>query len=245
MIFVPAGEFTMGSPEGEGSNDEHPQRTVYLDAFYIGKYEVTNAEYKECVDAGVCKLPATNSSYTRASYYGNPEYDNYPVIFVSWYDAQAYCEWKGMRLPTEAEWEKAARGTDGRIYPWGNSAPNGSKLNYCDVNCEIDWKDSSVDDGYADTAPVGSYEAGKSPYGAYGMAGNVWEWVADWYDANYYRTASERNPQGPDSGEYRVVRGGSWIHGQGNVRCAFRGGYYPDDRYSDQGFRVVVSPSSP
>ncbi|MBC8492912.1 MAG: SUMF1/EgtB/PvdO family nonheme iron enzyme [Chloroflexi bacterium] len=245
MVFVPAGEFIMGSPEGEGEDDEHPQHTVYLDAFYIGKYEVTNAEYKECVDAGACDPPSENASRTRDSYYGNPRYDDYPVIRISWYDAQAYCEWKGVRLPTEAEWEKAARGTDGRMYPWGNSGPDGSKLNYCDVNCDDDGKDSSVDDGYADTAPVGNYEAGKSPYGAYDMVGNVYEWVADWYDADYYSKAPERNPQGPDSGEYRVLRGGSWLDDQRGTRCAYVGWLYPYAGSVNIGFRVAASPSSP
>ena len=243
MVLVPAGEFVMGSPEGEGDDDEHPQRSVYLDAFYIDKYEVTNAEYRECVDAGYCDPPSENSSWTRDSYYGNPEYDNYPVIYVTWDDAKAYCEWKGKRLPTEAEWEKAARGTDGWTYPWGNSASDGSKANTCDVNCEFEYKDSSVDDGYADTAPVGHYEAGKSPYGAYDMAGNVWEWVADWHDTDYYSKGPEGNPQGPDSGEYRVLRGGSWDDDANDVRAATRFEYTPV--YADVGVRCAASPGSP
>ena len=246
IVFVPAGEFIMGSPEGEGYDNEDPQHTVYLDAFYISKYEVTNAEYKKCVDAGACDPPSKNSSSIRDSYYGNPEYDNYPVIWVSWYDAQAYCEWKGKRLPTEAEREKAARGTDGREYPWGNSVPGGNKANYCDVNCgRVSEKDSSVDDGYADTAPVGSYEAGKSPYGAYDMAGNVWEWVADWYDADYYSKSPERNPQGPNSGLYRVLRGGSGFSNLSYARCASRAWYDPGIRSPNSGFRCAASPGSP
>ncbi len=231
MVFVPAGEFIMGSPEGEGDDDEHPQRTVYLDAFYIGKYEVTNAEYKECVDAGACDPPSMNSSYTRDPYYGNPEYDNYPVIYVSWYDAQAYCDWKGVRLPTEAEWEKAARGTDGQEYPWGNEAPDETKLNH----------ELTV----GNTTEVGSYPDGASPYGAMDMAGNVYEWVADWYDPDYYREAPNRNPQGPDSGNSRVLRGGSWFNDQGFARCAYRSGFYPVYRGSYGGFRVAASPGSP
>ena len=237
MVFVPAGEFIMGSPAGEGYDEEHPQRSVYLDAFYIGKYEVTNAEYKKCVDAGTCEPPAGRESITRDSYYGNPEYDNYPVIYVSWDDANAYCEWMGKRLPTEAEWEKAARGTDGRKYPWGNEAPDRTKLNY--------------DQNVGDTTEAGSYPDGASPYEAMDMAGNVWEWVADWYDADYYSKAPERNPQGPQDRFsedqvmlYRGVRGGGSHSAERNVRCANRGStaYSPHNKL---GFRCAASSSSP
>jgi formylglycine-generating enzyme required for sulfatase activity len=264
MVFVPAGEFIMGSPEGEGLDNEHPQRTVYLNAFYIGKYEVTNRQFSQFVDATGYSTDAEKSGWGWAWTGGDwkevegadwrhprgpgssiEDKMDHPVVQVSWNDANAYCQWVGKRLPTEAEWEKAARGTDGRTYPWGNSAPDGSKLNYCDVNCELGWKDSSTDDGYTDTAPVGHYEAGKSPYGAYGMAGNVWEWVADWYEADYYSKAPGRNPQGPDSGEKRVLRGGSWFGYQGDARCADRYGGVPDVRISYFGFRVAASPVSP
>jgi len=264
MVFVPAGEFIMGSPEGEGLDNEHPQRTVYLNAFYIGKYEVTNEQFSQFVDATGYTTDAETAGWgwawtgedweeVEGADWRHPQGPgssiedkmDHPVVQVSWNDADAYCRWVGVRLPTEAEWEKAARGTDGREYPWGNSAPDGSKLNYCDVNCELDWKDSSADDGYTDTAPVGHYEAGKSPYGAYDMAGNVWEWVADWYDADYYSKAPDRNPQGPDSGEKRVLRGGSWFGYEGDARCADRYGGAPDVRISYFGFRVAASPGSP
>ena len=264
MVFVDAGEFIMGSPEGEGLDNEHPQRTVHLDAFYIGKYEVTNRQFSQFVDATGYTTDAEAAEWgwawtgedweeVEGADWRHPQGPgssiegkmDHPVVQVSWNDANAYCQWAGVRLPTEAEWEKAARGTDGREYPWGNSAPDGSKLNYCDVNCEQAWKDSSVDDGYTETAPVGRYEAGKSPYGAYDIAGNVWEWVADWYDADYYSKAPERNPQGPDSGEKRVLRGGSWSSYEGDARCVDRYGGDPEVRISYFGFRVAASPGSP
>ncbi len=195
MVLVPAGEFTMGSNSGD--DDEKPPHLVYLDAFWIDKYEVTNAFYKKCVDAGKCQRPNPTGSSTRNAYYGNTQFDNYPVIYVAWADAKTYCEWAGKRLPTEAEWEKAARGTDGRTYPWGNDW-DAKKLN-------------SGEGGAGDTVAVGSYPAGASPYGVMDMAGNVWEWVADWYDASYYSKSPVRNPTGPSSGQTRGVRGGALV----------------------------------
>jgi formylglycine-generating enzyme required for sulfatase activity/tRNA A-37 threonylcarbamoyl transferase component Bud32 len=226
MVFVPAGEFTMGS--NEGNSDEKPQHPVYLDAFWIDKYEVTNALYKKCVDAGKCQSPNPTRSYTRSSYYGNASFDNYPVIYVSWNDAKTYCEWAGKRLPTEAEWEKAARGTDGRIYPWGNTFDK-SLLN-------------SYESNIGDTTQVGKYLGGASPYGALDMAGNVWEWVADWYNSTYYTSSPRDNPKGPSSGQYRVVRGGAWDYSGGNVRPAYRSRYAPSDANDLVGFRCARSP---
>jgi sulfatase modifying factor 1 len=260
MVLVPAGEFIMGSSEGAGEAVEHPQRTVYLDAFYISQYPVTNAQFSQFVDAAGYRTEAervgsgwiwtgqawelvAGADWRHPRGPGSDIADrmDHPVVQVTWNDADAYCRWAGQRLPTEAEWEKAARGTDGRRYPWGNSAPDGSKLNGCDVNCEVQWKDSSLDDGYAETSPVGHYEAGKSPYAAYDMAGNVWEWVADWYEADYYGQAPARNPQGPASGEKRVTRGGSWHNLPGQyARSAFRTGLNPDVRDYSLGFRCAA-----
>jgi len=233
MVHVPAGEFLMGSKgEPDAGDNEYPQHTVYVSEFWIDKTEVTNEQYHRCVAAGTCQA---------SSYAGDERFNgaNQPVVVVSWYDAQAYCEWAGKRLPTEAEWEKAARGTDGRKYPWGNNF-DGSKVNFCDVNCGVDWKDSEANDGYQYTAPVGSYPEGASPYGALDMAGNVWEWCQDWYDEDYYASSPQHDPQGPSSGEHRVVRGGSWGHPEAGVRAALRrDGYDPDDRDNILGFRCV------
>jgi len=225
MVFIPAAEFTMGG--NEGSSNEKPVHTVYLDAFWIDKFEVTNALYKKCMDAGKCSAPSSTQSSTRNSYYGNSQYDNYPVTYVSWNDANAFCSWAGKRLPTEAEWEKAARGTDGRVYPWGNTF-DGAKVNSGDSNPRP-----------GDTTEVGKYPGGASPYGALDMAGNVWEWVADWYGDNYYANSPRNNPKGPTSGTARVLRGGSWDYDQGYVRVSNRYSSTPVIRGSIVGFRCA------
>jgi formylglycine-generating enzyme required for sulfatase activity/tRNA A-37 threonylcarbamoyl transferase component Bud32 len=246
MLYVPAGEFLMGSANSDGDawEDEKPQHTVYLDSFWIDKTEVTNAQYRECVLVGACTAPSNSGSYSHDSYYGNSAYDNYPVIYVNWNQAKAYCTWAGARLPTEAEWEKAARGTDGRTYPWGDTF-DGSKLNFCDQNCAFDWKDTNANDGYADTAPIGSYPAGASPYGALDLAGNVWEWVNDWYDAGYYGRSPAVNPLGPASGSSRVLRGGSWSSIGRVVRAAKRFGGDPSGSFNFVGFRCARSGAEP
>ena len=231
MVYVPAGEFIMGSPDGEGEDNEHPQHTVYLSEFWIDQTEVTNAQYGRCVAAGACQA----SPYADDDRFNGPDQ---PVVGVSWHDAKAYCEWAGKRLPTEAEWEKAARGTDGRRYPWGNTF-DGSKLNFCDANCDYEWKDSDVNDGYQYTAPVGSYPVGASPYGALDMEGNVAEWCQDWGAEDYYASSPQRDPQGPDSGQSRVVRGSSWDSIEGFVRVADRHREIPDSRRDVIGFRCV------
>jgi formylglycine-generating enzyme required for sulfatase activity/predicted Ser/Thr protein kinase len=246
MVFVPAGEFLMGSSDADrdASSDEKPQHTVYLDAFWIDKYEVTNALYKKCVDAGKCSRSSESKSYTRSSYYGNASFDNYPVIYISWNDANAYCAWAGKYLPTEAEWEKAARGADARIYPWGNQwdVRTTRRLNFSDKNDPTGPSDEVADDGYADTAPVGSYPSGTSPYGTLDMAGNVWEWVADWYGENYYASSPRNNPKGPSSGSARVVRGGAWSSVGYYVRAAYRYRLAPTASSYYVGFRCARSP---
>ncbi len=239
MVLVPAGEFSMGSDNGD--SDEKPVHTVYLDAFYIDKYEVTNARYAACVGAGVCQPPKETRSYTRTSYYGNSEYDDYPVIYIDWYMAKAYCEWRGARLPTEAEWEKTARGTDGRTYPWGDSF-DGSLANFCDRNCTLDWADKDFDDGYPDTAPVGSNPDGVSPYGVFDMAGNVWEWVADWYSGTYYAGSPYENPPGPEAGLIRALRGGAFNVQASGLYSANRYGFLPAGPGDIIGFRCSRSP---
>jgi formylglycine-generating enzyme required for sulfatase activity len=222
LLYVPAGEFTMGS---DVNSDEQPIHKVYLDAFWIDQTEVTNKQYKACVDAGTCEPPSSTSSQTHPNYYGNPEFDDYPLVWVSWDKANRYCEvWIGGDLPTEAQWEKAARGTDTRSYPWGNEAPNKYLLNY---NGNI-----------GDTTLIKNYPNTASFYGTYDMAGNVSEWVNDFYSETYYQSsASSNNPLGPESGQSRVLRGGSWDQVGTLVRSALRGKSVPMYAYVNIGFR--------
>ncbi|NIS81227.1 MAG: SUMF1/EgtB/PvdO family nonheme iron enzyme [Anaerolineales bacterium] len=261
LLYVAEGEFVMGSDdegveyalqlcskyypdcEREEFEPEQPQHVVYLDAFWIDRTEVTNEMYARCVDAGSCTPPSDYSSNTRSSYYDNPAYADYPVIYVSWYQASEYCEWAGRRLPTEAEWEKAARGDDGRIFPWGDGSYSGNHLNYCDRNCEFEWKDTTQNDGYADTAPVGTFPRGASPYGVLDMAGNVWEWAADWFYWYYYDMSPSQNPMGTSFGDYRVLRGGSWIFASFGARTTYRSNSDPSASGDLTGFRCAYSPT--
>jgi formylglycine-generating enzyme required for sulfatase activity len=198
---------------------------VYLDEFFIDKYEVTNLNYQACVKVGTCLPPVETRSETRPDYYGNSKFNNYPVIFVDWNMAKAYCGWRGMRLPTEAEWEKAARGTDARTYPWGE---------------EFDLRFANYAKKSGDTEEVGLYEIGQSPYGVYDMAGNVWEWVSDRYQQDYYASSPSRNPLGPETGDYHVFRGGSWFNFEAHMRVTNREGYPATYADINIGFRCAV-----
>lgn len=234
MAYVPAGEFSMGSTRG---GRESPVHTVYVNAYWLDKTEVTNDLYRKCVQAGACSAPTSCLA-------GDPTYQdgnkgNHPVVCVSWNQAKAYCTWAGGRLPTEAEWEKGARGTDGRSLPWGNSF-DGGRLNFCDQNCDSGHRDSGANDGYRLTAPRGSYPGGDSPYGAKDMAGNVWEWTADWNADGYYGRSPRENPTGADSGSGKVMRGGSFDAPAGETWVTFRNAIEPSFTGNDVGFRCIV-----
>jgi formylglycine-generating enzyme required for sulfatase activity len=226
MRLIDPGNFLMGSIKGD--LDERPTHSVYLDAYYMDKFEVTNAFYQACVNTGACKPPVHADSYTRSSYYGNPFYDDYPVVYVDWNMAKAYCEWRGARLPTEAEWEKAARGREELTYPWGKG-----------VDCQKANYTKGHNACVGGTSKVGIYENGKSPYGVYDMAGNVWEWVADWYSATYYTSSLPSNPAGPDAGRAHILRGGSWNRGELDIRSSNRLNYAPNYTNFDAGFRCA------
>jgi serine/threonine-protein kinase len=198
--------------------------------FWMDKTEVTNAMYSLCVNSGYCSRPAKSTMYTLGQYYGEPTYANYPVVYVNYNQAKSYCEWAGRRLPTEAEWVAAAQGTDGRIFPWGNSVVDGTRANVCDTNCTLEElvkdgrQDTSINDGYAYTAPVGSFPAGASPYGILDMAGNVWEWTSTISGGSY------------------VIRGGGWTNLPSSLRNDHKYLYVPEVAWVDTTFRCALSP---
>jgi formylglycine-generating enzyme required for sulfatase activity len=232
MLLVPAGVFLMGSLEGSGEANEYPQHKVYLDAFWIDKTEVTNEMYKKCVTAGVCTLSKVSDSYGIYNF-NDTAYADYPVRFLDWNQANVYCLWAGRMLPTEAQWEKAARGTDGRTYPWGNKAKQGIYEFGTYISQVL------IDGG---TNKVGNFPHTASPYGAQDLATNVSEWVADWFAENYYSLSPVDNPTGPSSGTSKVLRGGSFsfLVTTEVLRASRREGYKPSMASSRTGFRCAL-----
>ena len=255
MVFVPPGEFLMGSAAAEAFEEERPQHPHPLAAgYFIGRTHVTVGQFDRFVSATGYRTEAETGggAYTfdgekivkRAEFSwrnpGFPQHKGHPVVCVSWNDARAFCDWAGLDLPTEAEWEKAARGTDARRYPWGNDwDPN--RANFCDSSCPLDvsWKDSAASDGYAYTSPVGCYAAGASPYGALDMAGNVWQWCDDWFEERAYDRYAAGDLAAPATGQNRVNRGGCWANAARDCRTSFRAWYPPENRNAFLGFRVA------
>ena len=230
MALVPAGEFTMGS---DLADNEKPPHRVYLNAFYMDMYEVTVGQYAMFLEATALEAPPQWDMQNLA------HRQKRPVVFIDWADAATYCKWAGKRLPTEAEWEKAARGTDGRTYPWGNEVPTRLHATFGRFD---ESKQGGGWNSHAALTPVGMLEDRRSPYGIYDMAGKVWEWVGDWYDENYYQNSPSQNPEGPSSGEYKVVRGGSWSYHPQPLRSAARNFYDPTNRYGSLGVRCAKTP---
>ena len=223
MVLIPAGPFIRGTDQG--GFDEQPQRTLYLSGFMIDKYETTNSQYAGFVAATGHRKSAPPSRYAKNM--TRMRGVNQPVVYVSWDDAHAYCAWKGKRLPTEAEWEKAMRGLNGRLWPWGN----------VEVASAANW--GRVDDVFEVTAPVGRFRSDESPFGVMDGAGNVMEWVDDWYQENAYRDAAESNPRSPEHGTYKVLRGAGYTSSGSDLRITSRSKMVPDFRDETIGFRCA------
>ena len=207
--FIPAGVFTMGGVDARAAENEKPAHQVSMPGFWMDKVEVTNGMYALCANAGACRLPQEYRSNSRDKYYGDAQFNNYPVVYVTWLQAKTYCEWAGRRLPTEAEWERAARGDDTRVYPWGDQLPDASRANFSNL--------------VGDTASVGNSPAGVSPFGILDMSGNVAEWTNDIYSGTYYTSSMATNPQGPGGeSNNRVVRGGTYQDVKSDIRVSKR-----------------------
>lgn len=226
MALIAGGPFLRGSLPGVGLDDEHPQRSIVLATFFIDRTEVRQRDYAECVTAGACPAPRCNAD--RAIDWDPAARGAHPVVCIGWEEARAYCTFRGKRLPTEAEWEKAARGADGRPYPWGSAAPTCERANYEDCD-------------HHDTLAVGSLPAGATPEGVFDLAGNVWEWVADWHMADYYDASAARDPEGPFQGEKKVVRGGAFPYGADDLLSAGRTFDLPEQHFEHVGVRCARS----
>lgn len=226
MVEIPEGLFTMGVEGMQALEDERPKHQVWLPVFSMDLHEVATGQYAAFLAATGRPAPWLWETVNLS------QHSDRPVIGVDWHDADAYCRWKGKRLPTEAEWEKAARGTDGRLYPWGNRAPTQDLANFA-LGARFSYSQVLM--------PVRSYEAGRSPYGLFNMGGNVWEWVWDWYATNYYDSSPERNPQGPEQGQFKVLRGGSWSDLPKYLLTYGRFKLPPETRNSYTGFRCAWS----
>jgi formylglycine-generating enzyme required for sulfatase activity len=224
MVEIPAGEFVMGSDGTQALEDERPSHRVWLDAFSIDLHEVTTAQYAAFLAASKRASPWQWNTVDLS------QHGDRPVVGVDWHDAEAFCTWSGKRLPTEAEWEKAARGTDGRLYPWGNQAPTSELANFA-LGARFSYNQVLL--------PVQSHQSGKSPYGLYHMAGNAYEWVQDWYGTNYYEISPNRNPPGPAHGQFKVLRGGSWSDLPKYLLTYGRFKLPPETKNSYTGFRCA------
>ena len=238
MVEMSGGSFMMGcNAENNGGSlcpeSELPYHEVVLSPYSIDRFLVTNGQYQECVEAGVCRAPRSEASKTRESYFSNPDYALYPVIFITYDDAKGYCEWAGKRLPSEAEWEMAARSATDSLYPWGNEAPDCSVAN--------SYNDTNLSACAGDTTMVGSYQAGATADGVMDMAGNVWEWVADYYSVDYYANSPFEDPQGPESGVEYVVRGAGWTGKLRTLKNNYRAYDLPFYSGNDLGFRCAIN----
>lgn len=244
MVLVPAGEFLMGSDKSADRlayRSELPQRRVYLEAFEIGKYETTALEYLKFVLA-TKRSPQLDWRYDGGNF--QESMANHPIMHVTWYDADAYCQWAGQRLPTEAEWEKAARGMDGRLFPWGHEHAGPTRANFGRTGLSGPVRDRPERLLlYPPIISVDKYENAVSPYGLYQTIGNVAEWVNDWYDPDYYKKALDRNPQGPETGTQKAFRGGGWMDSTTTMRVAMRNGTDPNTKINWLGFRCAKSVS--
>ncbi len=228
MVRIPGGAFVRGSKDGEGEADERPQRTIRVSGFWLDRTELTTSRFQACVAAGACAPVASGKACNTSAR------DDRPVNCVTWHQADAYCRWAGARLPTEAEWEKACRGTDGRVYPWGSEPPSCGVVVFYDPKLRYAC-------GHYGTWRVGSKPAGISPHGVLDVSGNVWEWVADWYGGDYYATAPDEDPSGPGKGRDKIAHGGGWGHDPpGNHRCARRMRFSPSNQTPGIGFRCAT-----